>query len=76
MVIERNYTSLSLPKEQSSTTHHADVIIDQHHCVVLVALHEMHEQWDLEAFVIRLVAIGLQSSYCYIITHGIGAPSK
>lgn len=72
MIVERNYVAM----KYIPSFHYADLILSLHHCIVLLALHEMYDHWDLETFITRMVAVGFQCSLCYVIAHGIGAPSR
>ncbi|XP_046568978.1 protein shortage in chiasmata 1 ortholog-like isoform X2 [Haliotis rubra] len=53
-----------------------DVIVDERHCVVLYSLMDFTDEWQVEKLSRKLVVLGLQFTYCWVIFYSTDSKSK
>ena len=73
IVLERDYAHFNRHRE---LLFNADIIVGSVHCIVLLPSCDLINDWDVDLFARKLVALGLQFSFCFILVHSIGIDTR
>ncbi|XP_048255631.1 protein shortage in chiasmata 1 ortholog-like isoform X1 [Haliotis rufescens] len=70
-----NIAVIERDNSDSDSRPSVDVIVDERHCVVLHSLLDISDEWQVEHLSRKLVVLGLQFTYCWVIFYSTAATS-